>query len=161
MPETFPSLWLRECGVGSEAHKMLGQTHCAEVLAKRPTGLRNSTDVQVLRKEGRPKSVAAWSVVRVLEPPFCRPDPTTNFCSNRHPQACQLSISISLNFQEASPLLHLRRKFAHQSWLALAHHSTRFQSFNVPWPHADSADALPSDHSAGSAIIFILSAARV
>jgi hypothetical protein len=45
--------------------------------------------------------------VRVLEPPFCRPDPTTNFCSNRHPRACQLSISISLNFQEASPLLHL------------------------------------------------------
>ena len=157
MPETFPSLWLRECGVGSEAHKILGQTHCAEVLAKRPTRPRNSTDVQVFRKEGRPKSVAAWSVVRVLEPPFCRPDPTTNFCSNRlsaqHQHQPQLPRS--------EPFSPSRRKFAHQSWLALAHHSTRFQSFNVPWPHADSADALPSDHSTGSAIIFILSAARV
>ena len=53
--QPFPSLWLRECGVRSEER---GQTRCAEALAKQPTRLRNSTDIQVLRKEGRQKRLS-------------------------------------------------------------------------------------------------------
>ena len=91
---------------------MLEQTRCAEALAKRPTRLRNSTDIRVLRKEGRQKSVAAWSVVRKYQQFGFGTALIRRLAALLLDvtQARQLSISLSLKFQKASPLLN--RKFA-------------------------------------------------